>query len=154
MSVSEGHVSVLFIALCSAVTIFIGSLVHTVIYNLYRHPLSKVPGPKLAGATYLYQTWFSRSDKSRYYIQIAKLHEQYGTVRSAPYLPHCAYPFKARFYASLPTKSTSLILTIMRLSILLVPNMPSLRHSTMDLVLGTRRLVLARTTCTVSGGES
>lgn len=50
-----------------------------VIYRLYFHPLSHVPGPKLAAATWLYQTYHSFSGEgSQYYLQIVKLHEIYG----------------------------------------------------------------------------
>lgn len=63
----------------SAVAIAItGSCIQHVIYNLYRHPLSHIPGPKIAAATYLYQTYYSLVGGSRYYIKIGKLHEKYG----------------------------------------------------------------------------
>jgi hypothetical protein len=55
-----------------------GSVCYSVIYNLYFHPLEDIPGPKLAAATYLYQTYFSLVSGSRYYKQIAKLHKKYG----------------------------------------------------------------------------
>jgi len=56
----------------------ITAIVFRVVYNLYFHPLMHVPGPKLAAASYLYQTYFSLVGGSRFYIQISKLHEQYG----------------------------------------------------------------------------
>jgi hypothetical protein len=61
-----------------AVLIAVGSLLHHVLYNLYRHPLAHIPGPKLAATTYLYQTYYSLIGGSRYYIKIGKLHEKYG----------------------------------------------------------------------------
>jgi hypothetical protein len=48
------------------------------IYNLYFHPLAHIPGPKLAAATYLYQTYYSLVGGSHYYIIIKQLHEKYG----------------------------------------------------------------------------
>ena len=59
---------------------FLASLVYTAVYNVFFHPLAHVPGPKLAGATYLYQTCFSLVGGSRYYVKIKKLHEIYGMV--------------------------------------------------------------------------
>lgn len=50
--------------------------------RLYFHPLSHIPGPKLAGATWLYQTYFSFAPGgAQYYLQIAKLHGIYGMFR-------------------------------------------------------------------------
>jgi hypothetical protein len=46
-------------ALCLVLTVYLGSLVHRVLYNLYQHPLAHIPGPKLAAATYLYQTYYA-----------------------------------------------------------------------------------------------
>ncbi|KAL8663690.1 MAG: hypothetical protein Q9202_003636 [Teloschistes flavicans] len=52
-----------------------------VIHRIFFHPLARVPGPKLAAATLLYQTYYSfAGSRSRFYIQIAKLHRAYGPV--------------------------------------------------------------------------
>ncbi|ANZ73633.1 BA75_01641T0 [Komagataella pastoris] len=51
---------------------------HFIIYPLYFHPLSKVPGPKVAAITrqwILYQTWSENRNKT-----ILKLHHKYGTI--------------------------------------------------------------------------
>ncbi|CBX95728.1 hypothetical protein IAQ61_004561 [Plenodomus lingam] len=48
--------------------------------RLFFHPLAKIPGPKLAAVTLLYQTWYCFVGGSRFYIKIQKLHEQYGPV--------------------------------------------------------------------------
>ena len=79
MGLVEENYSISFIALSLIIVLFAGSLIQRVLYNLYQHPLGHIPGPKLAGATYLYQTYFSlRGGKSRYYIKIAELHKTYG----------------------------------------------------------------------------
>jgi hypothetical protein len=78
MAEVQEHYSVLFVVVSALPIVFLGYLVNTVYYNLYRHPLAHVPGPKLAGATFLYQTYFCLVGGSRYYKKIAKLHEQYG----------------------------------------------------------------------------
>ncbi|KAL6915276.1 hypothetical protein FSST1_006771 [Fusarium sambucinum] len=51
-----------------------------IIYRLYFHPLAKVPGPRLAAVTWLYQTYYSFIGGSRFYLQIEKLHEIYGPI--------------------------------------------------------------------------
>lgn len=52
-----------------------------VIYRLYFHPLAKFPGPKLAGATYLYELYYDLCPhKLRYLWQIEKLHQRYGSI--------------------------------------------------------------------------
>jgi hypothetical protein len=74
--------SLSLIALYLVLTVYLGSLVHRVLYNLYQHPLAHIPGPKLAAATYLYQTYYALAGgKSRYYIKVSELHKKYGRVR-------------------------------------------------------------------------
>lgn len=71
------------VALCLVLIYFVGSLVHRVWYNLYQHPLAHIPGPKLAAATYLYQTFYGLAGgKSRYYVRVSELHKQYGRLRT------------------------------------------------------------------------
>jgi len=53
--------------------------VYTAIYNIFFHPLAHILGPKLAGATYLYQAYFSLVGGSRYYVKIKQLHDIYDT---------------------------------------------------------------------------
>lgn len=62
--------------------IAIGSLFQTAFYNLYRHPLAHIPGPKLAAASYHYQTYFGLVGGSRFYKEIARLHKEYGKLLS------------------------------------------------------------------------
>jgi cytochrome P450 len=51
------------------------------IYRLHFHPLAKFPGPKLAGATYLYEFYYDLyPHKLRYLWQIEKLHKIYGPI--------------------------------------------------------------------------
>jgi hypothetical protein len=78
IAILEDRYSLLVGALCLVLVISIASIGHRVLYNLYRHPLVHVPGPKLASATYLYQTYFSLIGGSTYYKEIRKLHEIYG----------------------------------------------------------------------------
>lgn len=77
MSVLDGAYPVSYVIGCVFVLIVIGSL-QNVFYNLFRHPLAHIPGPKLAAATYLYQTYYGLVGGSRYYQEIARLHDKYG----------------------------------------------------------------------------
>lgn len=78
MSVLDGAYPVSYVVGCLVVLIVIGSLWQNVFYNLHWHPLAHIPGPKLAAATYLYQTYYGLVGGSRYYQEIARLHEKYG----------------------------------------------------------------------------
>ncbi|KAI1763613.1 cytochrome P450 [Hypoxylon sp. FL1150] len=69
-----------------------------VVYKLLRalwnlspfHPLSHVPGPKLAAATYLPEFWYDAVKFGRYTRVIEKMHEVYGPiVRVNPDEVHC-----------------------------------------------------------------
>ncbi|KAK1572694.1 trichodiene oxygenase [Colletotrichum navitas] len=69
-------------------------IIHHFVRALYNvsplHPLSKIPGPKLAGASYLYEFWFDFVKKGRYTLEIRRLHEVYGPiVRINPDEIHC-----------------------------------------------------------------
>ena len=55
-------------------------IVYLVIYRLFYHPLAAIPGPKRAALTFLYQTYFSFKDGSRFYKQVGLLHKEYGPV--------------------------------------------------------------------------
>lgn len=63
--------------------IIIGSL-GVVLYRLTFHPLARFPGPTLAAATGLYEAYYQciKDGGGRYWVEIRKMHEQYGT-----YLP-------------------------------------------------------------------
>lgn len=58
------------------------------IYNLTLHPLSKFPGPKLAGATRFYQAYhalWKLPSTGGLYFHLERLHADYGpVVRIAP----------------------------------------------------------------------
>ena len=53
---------------------------YTVAYRLFFHPLAQIPGPKLAALTFLYQTYHSFKDGSRFYRQVGLLHKKYGPI--------------------------------------------------------------------------
>ena len=48
------------------------------LYRLFFHPLSKVPGPKLAALTGLYEFHYECIKQAKFAFQIKRLHEQYG----------------------------------------------------------------------------
>jgi hypothetical protein len=64
--------------LLSVVALTVTRALYTLLYRLYFHPLSHIPGPKLAALTFLYQTYYSLVNGSRFYAQIGKLHKIYG----------------------------------------------------------------------------
>lgn len=72
-----------YTVLAAVLPLWLGGVVT---YNIYFHPLAKVPGPKLAAVTSLYKTYFNATDGSKFYLQIEKLHQQYGQLTLTPIL--------------------------------------------------------------------
>lgn len=48
------------------------------IYRLYFHPLSHIPGPKLAACTHLYEFYYNVILSGKYLFEMEKMHQQYG----------------------------------------------------------------------------
>ena len=48
------------------------------IYRLYLHPLSHIPGPKLAAASGLYEFYYDACLGGKYYWEIMRMHDEYG----------------------------------------------------------------------------
>lgn len=72
------------------------------VYNISPlHPLSHVPGPKLAAATYLPEFYHDVVKTGRYSSEIRKMHQTYGPiVRINPGEVHCNDPkFSDEIYA-------------------------------------------------------
>ncbi|KAM0809196.1 hypothetical protein AB5N19_09539 [Seiridium cardinale] len=59
-------------------------IVYRIIRALYNvsplHPLSHIPGPKVAAATFLYEGWYDLILGGRYTREIKRMHELYGPV--------------------------------------------------------------------------
>ncbi|KAK0639484.1 cytochrome P450 [Cercophora newfieldiana] len=64
-----------------------------VIYRIYFHPLSSIPGPPLAAATRLYAFYYNIIKGGTFYLEIERLHKIYGpVVRIAPNEVHLSDP--------------------------------------------------------------
>jgi len=79
MMALESHPGISKILFYSAVLIP-SWILYVVVHRLFFHPLARIPGPKLAAFTFLYQTYFSFKDGSRFYKQVGLLHKKYGPV--------------------------------------------------------------------------
>ncbi|PGH17767.1 hypothetical protein AJ79_00908 [Helicocarpus griseus UAMH5409] len=63
------------------------------IYRIYLHPLSHIPGPRLAAATHLYIFYHNWYRSGKLYLQTEKLHAKYGpVVRISPTELHLSDP--------------------------------------------------------------
>jgi hypothetical protein len=54
-------------------------------YRLYLGPLAGFPGPRLAALTGWYETYFECWMRGRYWVEIEKMHEKYGSAPRFPY---------------------------------------------------------------------
>nr|AAS89997.1 CypA [Aspergillus flavus] len=64
-------------------TSLIGLLVALIVRSVYRvyfHPLSKIPGPKIAAITHLYQHYYDAVKGGKYIWKLDELHRKYGPV--------------------------------------------------------------------------
>ncbi|KAI9713564.1 MAG: hypothetical protein M1820_000946 [Bogoriella megaspora] len=68
------------ILLLVAVLVVVVWVVGTVVYRLFFHPLSGIPGPRLAAVTYLYEFYYDIYLSGQYNFKLKQLHEQYGPV--------------------------------------------------------------------------
>jgi hypothetical protein len=55
-----------------------------VVYRLTLHPLARFPGPKLAAATGLYETYYEvfKDGGGRYWAEIEDMHREYGMLNN------------------------------------------------------------------------
>jgi len=60
-------------------TVFVW-VVSVATYRLFLGPLSQFPGPKLAALTGWYETYFDCWKRGRYWVEIERMHKQYGTT--------------------------------------------------------------------------
>lgn len=68
------------------VTSFILYVTTLAVYRLYLSPLSKFPGPKLAGLTQWYETYYElvKGGGGQFLFEYRKWHEQYGSNSNLP----------------------------------------------------------------------
>lgn len=62
------------------------SLAYTVtlvVNRLYFSPISKIPGPRLAAATSLYEFYYNVVKGGKFFLKIQDLHEEYGNFTSS-----------------------------------------------------------------------
>jgi hypothetical protein len=53
----------------------------TVSYRLFISPIARVPGPRLAALTGWYETYYDCVKQGRFWREIERMHQQYGTYR-------------------------------------------------------------------------
>lgn len=54
-------------------------------YNIFFHPLTGFPGPKLAAATRLYEFYYDVIRRGKYIYKIEEMHKKYGMRYSSAY---------------------------------------------------------------------
>lgn len=62
-------------------SIIFGHIVYAVglfAYRIFFHPLARIPGPKLAAASYWYEVYYDVFQSGQYYRKIFELHERFG----------------------------------------------------------------------------
>jgi len=81
---AEGYRALLDPARSSAVgfafTLIVIYIFSRGIYNLYFHPLCKIPGPRVAAVSSFYDFWYDVIKGGTYLWEIRKMHEIYGNI--------------------------------------------------------------------------
>lgn len=68
--------------LVTVITFFVGYRLLVMLYNISPlHPLSPIPGPRLAAATYLPEFYYDVICVGKYTTKIRELHEKYGEAK-------------------------------------------------------------------------
>nr|WNS47921.1 CapF [Capnodium sp. TTI-000886] len=67
-------------AILKALLLVVGYLICLGVYRLYLSPLAKIPGPKLAALTFLYEAYYDIICRGRYTWKIQELHKKYGPI--------------------------------------------------------------------------
>ena len=85
-----------------SVTAIILYLASRPIYHLFFSPISNIPGPKLAAATWWYEYYHDVITYGKYFFKVKQMHEKYGPiVRISPHEVHIDDPdFYDTLYAS------------------------------------------------------
>lgn len=82
-------------------------ILYKIIYNIYLHPLSHIPGSKIATCSFLYEFYHNVLRGGMYMWEIEKMHQKYGTVRHLLSKQQSDRQIQAQSYASFREKSTS-----------------------------------------------
>jgi cytochrome P450 len=92
-----------FLSAFAALVLFY--FISSTIYYLYLSPISKIPGPKLAAATWWYEYYHDIVTYGKYIFKVMDMHKQYGPiVRISPHEVHISDPdFYETLYASSST---------------------------------------------------
>ena len=83
-------------------------------YNLFFHPLSHIPGPRLAAATYIPEFYYDVLRSGRYTERIRHMHETYGKIPLTSWLnsTEILTCVKVPLSALTLTKSTAAIISL------------------------------------------
>jgi hypothetical protein len=76
---SPEHVKLWNLAVIGGASFFVFLTLRT-IYRLYFHPLSKVPGPKLAAASHIVEFYYDVILGGMYCWELKRMHEKYGQI--------------------------------------------------------------------------
>lgn len=69
--------------LATLVAVFLAYRLLVLLYNISPlHPLSSIPGPRLAAATYLPEFYYDVICLGKYTTKISQMHEQYGESKN------------------------------------------------------------------------
>lgn len=66
--------------ICIAVLAVALYTLYNCVYNLYFHPLSRFPGPRLAALGHLYDLWYDCIKDGRYAWKVKEMHLKYGPI--------------------------------------------------------------------------